>query len=193
VLEPEDSDLDVSEQADNEGSLSHPASLLDGAPSPWGPVAPDGGPAMVVEPMSSGAPEFDALHSPCLRACRYYHYVEAHFDHGNAPGTLARQPRQRRPMCMRQRGVFLELSADAPVLECNQWDPIDPFATVAVTWRRERYLKTHPEHDPQRMAAELEASLQTDPTSAWEEFSDEDDEDDPEKRPDGTGGTAAGN
>ena len=134
-----------SDRGDGEASLAAP--LEGGEPSSWGPPGPDGGPMMTPAPATAdAAPAFDAAHCPCLRGpCRYLHEVRTHFDHGNAPGTLERAPTQLHLSCMVQRGVFLEMSADAPVLECNRWDPEDPAQLAAVEHRRAAYFERHPE------------------------------------------------
>lgn len=154
VNEPSDGELD--ERDDNVGSLVENHELVGGAPAQWGPAGPDGAPMMVIEPGSELAPPFDASHCPCLRGpCRHLHQVWTHFDHGNAVGSLGQQPRQRRITCTAQYGVFLEMSADAPVLECNRWDPDDRFERLMES-RRQRYYALHPEHDPAQQQAALE-------------------------------------
>jgi hypothetical protein len=73
-------------------------------------------------------PAFTADNTPCLRGpCRYYWEVWTHFEHGNALDTPGLgEPRERAASCMRHPGVEMPITADAPVLACNQWSPIDP-------------------------------------------------------------------
>lgn len=72
-------------------------------------------------------PKFTAENTPCLRGpCRYYWEVWTHFEHGNARDTPGLgEPRERSASCMRHPGVEMQITADAPVLACNQWSPAD--------------------------------------------------------------------
>jgi len=146
------------ERPDNEGTLAEPTDITDSEPGSWGPMGPDGGPSMGIDPPPSTKPTWSPQVVPCLRACRHLMQTEVHFDHGNAPGTLEAEPRSFRPLCTRIPGVFLELSRDAPVLECSAWDPLDAAEQIALDARRTAYLSAHPDHDPAVMDADIEAS-----------------------------------
>jgi len=93
-------------------------------------------------PDGSQAPAFDPINTPCLRGpCRHYFESYTHLDHGNAPGTLDAQPRQRYLFCTVHPGVEYELSADAPVLGCNRWHPLslrtlDRRMRARAQWRK---------------------------------------------------------
>jgi hypothetical protein len=160
VLEATDregSDEGDDDEPVNEGSLCAADDILDSPPAEWGPPGPDGAPQMeLVDADHEEPPAFDAAHCPCLRDCRHFHRVVHHFEHGNAPGTLARQPRHTKLLCMAQPGVFLEMSADAPVLECSLWDPLNPAELGARDERRLRWWDAHPE---QQAAAALASAL----------------------------------
>ena len=68
-------------------------------------------------------PPFDDEHVPCLRGpCAHLLMFFTHFPHSNGP--VEKQPRERHMYCMRNAGVELPLTADAPVVECNQWLPM---------------------------------------------------------------------
>lgn len=142
----------------NEGSLSHNDDLLEGGGGgSWGPIGPDGGPMMASMQPASKPPPYAAEFCPCLRGpCEFLHEVWTHFDHGNAVDALAEQPKQRRISCMAQRGVYLEMSADAPVLECNLWRP--RASSQDVESRRRNYYRQHPEHDQARKEKERAAA-----------------------------------
>ena len=118
--------------------------------SSWGPPGPDGGPAITPMPPPVDARPFTPVHSPCLRACRHYFNARSHFDHGNPAGTFdqGKEPTQRHHLCMRIPGVYLELSGDSPVYECNRWDPENPSELVQLRARRDAYFEAHPDHVP---------------------------------------------
>ena len=88
------------------------------------PPLPVGLPGMDAPPR---APDFSADNTPCLRGpCRYYWEVWTHFEHGNVADTPGLgEPRERAASCMRHPGVEMPITADAPVLACNQWSPVD--------------------------------------------------------------------
>jgi hypothetical protein len=149
---------DLDDAPDNEGSLAVTA-VAGGTPSAWGAPGPDGGPMMGFAPAGEPPPPFEPSHCPCLRGpCRHLHQVFVHFEHGNL-GTLERQPRERKLMCRAQHGVFLELSGDAPVLDCSLWDPADAAELAALELRRRRYFAAHPDHDPDARSAAIEAQI----------------------------------
>lgn len=160
VLGPDAGDDRDDVEPENEGSLSHSADLLNGTPSEWGPPGPDGAPMMQHAPPPDAAPDFAPETSPCMRGpCKHLHLVYSHFEHGNV-SMGGYQPRQRRISCMRQPGVWLEMSGDAPVLECNQWDPAPAESPYnELLQRRQMYYSRHPEHDPSFIASELEQEL----------------------------------
>jgi hypothetical protein len=126
--------------------------LEEGEPSSWGPVAEDGGPnpaAAVQHP--APARKFTPAEVPCLRGpCQYYFQATSHFAHGNPAGTFepGYEPVQRHHMCKAIPGVYLELSADSPIYECNHWDPVDVDELHHLEYRRDRYYLEHPDHKP---------------------------------------------
>lgn len=153
----DDRDSGVDERPDNEGSLSA-GDDLDGAP-PAIRVGPDGAP--IFDPIVlDSPPPFAPEHCPCLRGpCRYFWQLRTHFDHGNAAGTLEQQPRFRRLLCTAQDGVYLSMSADAPVLECDRWDPLSERDQLDVEARRTQHYEANPDHHPDVVAEALEAEL----------------------------------
>lgn len=92
---------------------------------------------------------FTPKNVPCLRNCIHYMSVLTPFDHGNPAGTFAegKEPLQRQHLCTAVPGVFLELSADSPVYECEErFEPrigVNPLIAL-----REKYYEQHPEHRP---------------------------------------------
>jgi hypothetical protein len=123
------------------------------------PIAHDGGPTpgygQLGEPDS--APAFDAENCICMRDCRYYFETKAHFEHGNR-GTYAAGsgPVQFKRACKAIPGVWLEISGDAPVLECNQWDPLSIHETGELDRRRAGYYALNPDHEPPEIVEDLD-------------------------------------
>lgn len=166
---------------DDPDGVARPAgSLEEGAASSWGPMAPDGGPmpeaVNLLEP--TPGPPHTAEHCPCERNCRYYMHVASHFDCGNMAGGLPSSyaPREHHRCCMVQPGVYLELNGDSPVLECNQWDPLDEYLSLQpLKTKRESYYLEHPNHRPTDQP-DLNDDLDLDDDEEEEEKEEEDDE-----------------
>lgn len=159
MLDDRDSGADELDDEDDVSSTLDAGDDLHGTPTPWN-MGPDGIPRVPVVTPSS-APPFSPTHCPCLRGpCKYLWIVRTHFEHGNAPGTLATSPTYRKLICTSHPGVNNEMSADAPVLECNRWVPLDAGALISRKEMIARYFKKHPEHDPSVAAQHLEDELE---------------------------------
>jgi hypothetical protein len=80
----------------------------------------------------------------------------SHFDHGNAGGTFEAlgledyRPQEHHRCCIIQPGVYLELSGDSPVLDCDRWDPFTKRELRKLEKRRKKYFAQHPKHRPVR-------------------------------------------
>jgi hypothetical protein len=173
VLDHDSGEAQEDEDLDKEGTLGPGADVLDGSPSQWGAPGPDGAPVMQAVAPPAPAPPFDPVNCPCLRGpCRHLFVVKTHFDHGNSPDSLTEQPKYRKLMCAAQEGVHLEMSADAPVLECNRWDPMEPGEQREVEARRARYFVAHPGHDPAVQAEQLEDELDDADDPTYEDIDD---------------------
>jgi hypothetical protein len=149
------------ESEDNQGTLAK--ELGDGEASSWGPTGPDGGPMPhLVHTTRDTAAPYDAQNVPCLRNCRYYWTTKVHFEHGNYAGGLGgHQPMQESHICLRMPGVFIELSGDSPVSECeNGWDPADPQEIRERNHRRNQYFAEHPDHRPVLATEEAETLIE---------------------------------
>ncbi len=115
------------------------------------PIARDGGPVPGFGQLGvpDPPPPLDPATFICMRDCRYYFETKTHFEHGNTgvykPGT---GPVQFVRACMRIPGVYLEISGDAPVLECNMWDPLSMNDITELGIRRERHFAANPDHEP---------------------------------------------
>jgi hypothetical protein len=109
-------------------------------PLPLPPLAPDGGfvPGHVdAEPLPQVTPETMV----CLRDCRHYVEIVSRFNHGNARGTLAHEPRQVNRFCAAIAGTDIDLT-DELVRECNMWDPT-PELFSARQFRQEQWARDH--------------------------------------------------
>ena len=104
------------------------------------------GPLFHVPAPPAPAPAFCASNVPCLRGpCRHYFEIWGHFEHGNppdTPGIADGQLRVRAMSCMRVAGKEFDLSADAPILACNQWDPLLPDDLDELERRRARWRRS---------------------------------------------------
>lgn len=136
---------------ENPDSIARPMGDLDEGEAAIIPVGPDGAPLPMAE---NYEPEFGPPHTaeycPCERDCRHYLHAESHFEHGNAAGSLpdGYEPREHHRLCMVQPGVYLELTGDSPVLDCNRWEPLQRHEIALLEIAREDYYMQHPKHRP---------------------------------------------
>ena len=108
-------------------------------PLPPGPATGFGEEIPLPTPARPFAPE----NVPCLRDCEHFMAVKTYFEHGNPAGTFADggAPMQNHYWCTAMSGNEpLELTADAPVYECNRWDPRDSSEIQDLLERQQHYL-----------------------------------------------------
>lgn len=85
------------------------------------------------------APPFDEEHAMCLKGpCRHFWRIVTHLDTMNA-GTLEKQPIKISMSCLRQPGMEMDLSGDEPILQCNQWEPMQVFEIAERERLRDNY------------------------------------------------------
>jgi len=144
---------------DHESECPRIGSIEPGAPSSWGPVH-DGKPnpgAVNFEP--TPARPFTPQHVACLRGpCRHYFSAVSHFDVGNPADTFeaGKEPTQRHHMCTAAPGVYMELTADSPVYECNRWSPMSRHELAQELLMREEFYRENPELRPEEVIDDLD-------------------------------------
>lgn len=162
------------DEAAEDGTASMGADI-DVQPGPI-PISGDGGPVPGYGQLGTPdpAPSLDPSTFICKRDCRYYYEAVSHFEHGSSGVYKEGEgPREWTRACMRIEGVWLEISGDAPVLECNQWDPLSPrdgyglLALMRRLWRwlwrrpslaerRRRHFVLNPDHGPPVIEDDIE-------------------------------------
>jgi hypothetical protein len=114
----------------------------DEATTPGLPPMPGDMPMGAGIPLPEPARPFTAENVPCLRDCRHFMTLKTYFEHANPAGTFPDgAPLQMHSYCSAMSGTEpLELTADAPVYECNRWDPMQASEIHNLWLRRQEYL-----------------------------------------------------